>query len=132
VDVEQIRNREMDLEIARRFFSLQEVAALEGLPADEQNAAFYVCWTRKEAYIKARGEGLSFPLDQFSVSLAPGQAPALVSHELDPEETRRWDIYNLDLGPGYAGALAVQAGGWVFRQFQWPGQAGGESSPGGL
>jgi 4'-phosphopantetheinyl transferase len=132
VDVEQVRDREVDLGIARRFFSPQEVAALEGLPAALQNVAFYTCWTRKEAYIKARGEGLSIPLDQFSVSLAPGRPPALVSHETDPEETRRWDLYNLNLGPGYAGALAVRARSWIFRQFQWPGRAGREAAPGGL
>ncbi len=134
VDVEQVRDREVDLGIARRFFSPHEVAALEGLPPDEQKVAFYACWTRKEAYIKARGEGLSIPLDQFSVSLAPGRPPALVSHETEPEETRRWDLYNLDLGPGYAGALAVRARSWVFRQFEWPGRAEGgvRAAPGGL
>lgn len=123
VDVERVRIQAMVMEIGRRFFSPQEVAALEALPAAEQNEAFYLCWTRKEAYIKARGEGLSFPLDQFSVSLAPDQPPALLSNEIDPAETRRWHIYHLEVGPGYASALAIESLDWAFKQWEWLGSS---------
>jgi 4'-phosphopantetheinyl transferase len=119
VDVENAKAREVDMGIARRFFSPHEVAVLEALPVADQMGAFFVCWTRKEAYIKARGEGLAFPLDKFSVSFSPNQLPALLSNEEDPDETRRWAFYHLDLGPGYAGALAIPARHWTFRQFKW-------------
>ena len=121
VDIEEIRSREMDLGIAHRFFSQQEVKSLERLSAAEQKIAFYVCWTRKEAYIKARGQGLSFPLDKFSVSFEPDVPPILLSNDVDPEEVRRWDVYHIDLGDAYTGALVIRACPWTFKQFHWAG-----------
>ena len=79
VDIEQIRP-DIDLEgISRRFFSPAEVDALFALASNLRDEAFFRCWTRKEAYIKARGGGLSIPLAQFVVSLAPDQPAALLS-----------------------------------------------------
>jgi len=85
-----------------------------------QPQAFFNCWTRKEAYIKARGEGLSLPLDQFDVSLAPGETAALLSTNGDPQEASRWRIQELAPGAGYVSALAVKGHHWQLKCWQWP------------
>ena len=76
---------------------------LRTLPTEAQRQAFFRCWTRKEAYIKARGEGLSLPLDQFDVSLAPGEPAALLGTQRDPSEASRWSLQELPLAPGLCG-----------------------------
>ena len=106
VDVEHIRADFASEEIARRFFSRAEVEVFNALPKEEQVAAFFRCWTRKEAYIKAIGKGLSQALDAFDVTLAPGVQAALLRAEEDNVE--RWWMSNVDVGEGYAGALAVE------------------------
>jgi 4'-phosphopantetheinyl transferase len=98
--------------IAERFFSAREVATLRALPAEVQPQAFFNCWTRKEAFIKARGEGLSFPLDRFEVSLDPKEPAALVSVSDDPREASRWSLQALPVEEGYAAALAVEGHAW--------------------
>jgi 4'-phosphopantetheinyl transferase len=107
VDIERVRPDQMEESVARRYFSPREVAALQALDADARQEAFFACWTRKEAYLKARGDGLSFPLDQFDVSLAPEAPAALLSVRGDPEEASRWSLQDLRPGPGYVAALAV-------------------------
>ena len=106
VDVEHIRADFASEEIARRFFSRAEVEVFNALPKEEQVAAFFRCWTRKEAYIKAIGKGLSQALDAFDVTLAPDAAPALLRAEDD--DASRWRLSDVDVGEGYAGALAVE------------------------
>ncbi len=108
IDVERIRPEFASETIAEQFFSPRETATLRALPAEMQPAAFFNCWTRKEAYIKARTEGLSFPLDQFDVSLSPDEPPALLSVNHDSQEVERWSLYGLDPGPGFTGALVVE------------------------
>jgi 4'-phosphopantetheinyl transferase len=108
IDVEWMRPDLADEEIAARFFSPREVAALRALPEPQRLEAFFNCWTRKEAFIKARGEGLSLPLDEFDVSLAPGEPAALLGTCWDPHEAGRWSLRALSPGPGYAAALAVE------------------------
>lgn len=122
VDVEYIRTNIECLDIARRFFAPQEYAALERLPATAQLDAFFAGWTRKEAYIKARGEGLAHALDAFAVGLEPGGPVALTatSAAASPAEVARWSLYGLPPGPGYAAALAVAGHDWHLRCWQWP------------
>ena len=108
IDVEFIREDFATIEIAQQFFSLGELAALRTLPADALARAFFNCWTRKEAFIKARGEGLSLPLDKFEVSLLPGEAARLVRTEFDPEEANRWVLRDLNIDDHYVGALAIE------------------------
>lgn len=120
VDLERIRPDFATDEIARRFFSPGEVAALRALGPEHRSRAFFDCWTRKEAYIKARGEGLSRPLDRFEVSLAPGAPAALLATGEDPDEAARWSLRALCPGPGYAAALAVEGQSWHLQCWQWP------------
>lgn len=108
VDLEQIRPGVDLLAIARRFFSADEYGALQRVPTAEREDAFFRCWTRKEAYIKARGEGLSIPLDSFSVSLVPGRPAALTAHRNDPEELERWTMTDVSPRPDMRGALVVE------------------------
>jgi len=120
VDLELIR---CDLEadqIAERFFSRSEIVTLRALPPGLRMHAFFLCWTRKEAYIKARGEGLSMPLNQFDVSLIPGEPAALLSTQADSDEVPRWSLRNLTPASGYAAALAIQGRDLTLYCWQWP------------
>jgi 4'-phosphopantetheinyl transferase len=109
VDVERIDAGHSGDDVARRFFATDEVERLETLPARERVDAFFSCWTRKEAYLKARGDGLALPLESFSVAFGAGAAPALVRSALGRTELARWTLFDLPRLPGYAGALAVEA-----------------------
>jgi 4'-phosphopantetheinyl transferase len=108
VDVEEIRPLDDLAQIAARFFCAGETAELMSLPVEERTAAFFRCWTRKEAYIKAIGDGLSAPLDGFAVTLRRGEAARLVHLAGDPAAARAWALHALDLSPGYEGALAYR------------------------
>ena len=119
VDVEFIRPDLATEDIAERFFSPREVAVLRTLPANIQPEAFFNCWTRKEAYIKAKGKGLSIPLDQFDVSLAPGEPATLLSVNGESKEASRWSLQELDVGSGYAAALAAEGHDWQLKCWQW-------------
>jgi 4'-phosphopantetheinyl transferase len=122
VDIESIQPELAGQSIAERFFSPREVAELRALPSAEQSAAFFRCWTRKEAFVKARGEGLSLPLDRFDVSLRPGAPPALLSTLDDPREADRWSILALPAPPGYVASAVVEgpSPSRVFRFIQSP------------
>lgn len=106
VDVEHIRADFASEDIARRYFSRAEVEVFNALPAEDRVAAFFRCWTRKEAYIKAIGKGFSQALSAFDVTLAPGMAPALLRAEDD--DASRWWMSDIEVGEGYAGALIVE------------------------
>ena len=120
VDVEFARPDLATDEIAERFFSPREVTMLRALPKAEWREAFFKCWTRKESYIKAVGKGLSLALDQFDVSLAPGEPAALLSTTYDPEEASRWRLEELQPGDGYEAALAAEGQDWSLQCCQWP------------
>ncbi len=116
IDVEKIDPR-LENGIAEQFFSPREVAALRSLPSAGQTEAFFACWTRKEAYAKARGEGLRLRLDQFEVSL--GESAALLRSDEDPGDTRRWRLEALSPGSGYAAAIAVGGDCCSLACWQW-------------
>ena len=119
VDIERIRPHVADEGIAERFFSSKEVSCLRALPAALQTEAFFNCWTRKEAYIKARGEGLSLPLDKFDVSLAPGEQATLLETRIDPSEVSRWRLLELKPGSEFTAALAVEGRDWRLKCWRW-------------
>ena len=121
VDVEHLQPV-ADLEqIAAVAFSHSEQATLSALACEQQVIGFFNCWTRKEAYVKARGDGLLMPLDAFDVSLAPGEPAMLLANRLDPYEVVRWSLYTVSPADGYVGALAVQGQGAriYLRQWNW-------------
>jgi len=120
IDLERIRFDLPVAEIAERFFSKRDVAMLRSLPTEAQHQAFFRCWTHKEAYIKARGEGLSLPLDQFDLSPAPGEPDTALGTQQYPSETSRWSVQDLSPAAGYVAALAVEAHGWRLTCWQWP------------
>jgi 4'-phosphopantetheinyl transferase len=119
VDVERLRPDFAVLEVAKKFFSRREVTALVALPENQWPKAFFNCWTRKEAYIKARGEGLTLPLDRFDVSLVPGEPAALLYTNDDPQEASRWSLQELVPESGYVAALAVEGHDWRLKCWQW-------------
>lgn len=108
IDVEYIHPVPDIEQIAARFFSANENAALHMLPESQRLEAFFNCWTRKEAYIKALGDGLAYPLTQFQVSLRPGEPAQLLWAEGSPEKVTRWSMTALSPAPGYVAALAVE------------------------
>ena len=113
VDVERLDAEAASERIAENFFSPGEVAALRALPPDLQPRAFLTCWTRKEAFVKARGDGLLLPLDAFDVTLSPGEAPSLTRTAWAPAEAAAWSLYDLSSGlQEHVGALAVERGEW--------------------
>jgi 4'-phosphopantetheinyl transferase len=106
VDLERIRPELAGQEIAQRFFAPEEAAALQELPPEQRFNAFFRCWTRKEAFIKAHGKGMSLPLNKFTVEFA--DSARLLSTAFDPAELDRWSLYGLEPGDEYAGAVAAE------------------------
>ena len=119
VDIEYMRSKVELIRIAERFFSPRESAELRALPVECQRKAFFNCWTRKEAIVKAKGGGLSIPLSEFDVSLVEGQPAALLSTKWDSQETERWSLQELHPGAGYVAALAVEGHNWHLNCWQW-------------
>jgi len=109
VDVEHLRPVPDALDLAERYFSAPEREALRRVAGTEVEAlAFLQCWTRKEAYIKARGQGMCHPLDGFAVSLLPGEPARLLWRADAASDSASWTLHDLDLTPGYVGALAIE------------------------
>jgi len=106
VDIESIRPGMPWERLANCFFCPSEVVKLHEWPAHQRTFGFFTCWSRKEAYIKARGDGLSIPLNSFEVSVEPSEEPALLA-AADPDELMRWSFWEVPLGESFAGALVV-------------------------
>lgn len=108
VDVEKINEDLFEESIPEQFFSARETATLRALSRSCQTAAFFDCWARKEAYIKAKGMGLSLPLDSFDVSFGDAKPARLLRTLPDPQETERWTMMALHPAPGHAAALVIE------------------------
>jgi 4'-phosphopantetheinyl transferase len=117
IDLEKISEGLQFNEMARIFFSHRELEEFFTLPADEQLAAFYRCWTRKEAYMKGCGRGFSQSSDSFDVSLLPGDPPALIMHRTSPDEPFLWRLIDISVPTGYCATLAVTGGTPLIRFF---------------
>jgi 4'-phosphopantetheinyl transferase len=125
VDVEYIKTMGDMEKIAARFFSKPEYAAYLELPQDQRAHGFFNCWTRKEAFIKAIGEGFSYPLDQFDVTLTPGDPVRLLRIGDDPEEAPHWTLESFQHGVDYIGSVALRLPNIKFRYFRF-GEAGND------
>jgi 4'-phosphopantetheinyl transferase len=108
VDVEFLKPMPDLEQIAERFFSESERVALRRLPAPQKPEGFFNCWTRKEAYLKAVGEGLAAPLDSFDVTLLPGDPPRMLTLKGDADRAARWLLRCFRPERDYIGALAVE------------------------
>lgn len=105
-------------QIIERFFSFKERSVFRTLPPSLKDIAFFYGWTRKEAYLKAVGQGLAQPLHQIEVSLTPGEPACLISISDDPEEAARWSIYSFQPGPDYAAAIVTEGHEWHLKYWQ--------------
>ena len=114
IDIEKIKPQVAFEGIEGRYFSPKERAELETLPRDLRSEGFFLCWTRKEAYVKARGEGLNVPLESFSVSLTPGKPAVLQS-----SDEERWSLYTLDPTAGFVAALVAEGRGHRLQLWEW-------------
>jgi 4'-phosphopantetheinyl transferase len=117
VDIEQIRLPKRADKLARRFFAPAEYAAFAAIPPEQQAEAFFNCWTRKEAYIKATGLGLAYPLNELEVSL--GETAVFHTIQGSAEQAAGWSLFSLTPFPGYRGATAVAGQGWKLRCYDW-------------
>ena len=102
VDLEKIRDEVLVEDLAKRYFAPEEIAELQTLPDARRRLGFFLCWTRKEAYIKAKSDGLHIPLNQFAVTLTPG-SPA----KLRSADSGQWSMESLEPAPEYVGALVT-------------------------
>jgi len=118
VDVEYIKVIGDIDGIATRFFSAVEQVAFLDLSSTHRITGFYNCWTRKEAFIKAIGEGLSHPLDQFDVTLTPGEPARFLRIGEDADEAQYWTLEQIKSEPDYIGAVALRAKGIKITHFQ--------------
>jgi 4'-phosphopantetheinyl transferase len=108
IDVEFVNPNIEVKEIATSFFSTNEIKNLLALPEQQQTLGFFYCWTRKEAFIKAVGEGLSFPLDKFEVSLEPNKPAKLLATDWQPKDVAKWSIYSLSPKANFVGSLVIE------------------------
>ena len=119
VDVERMRTGISADILGGHYFSKADMVELQALPSEQREGAFFLCWTRKEAYIKAQGMGLSLPLDSFDVSLTPGRPALLRATRPDLGEAARWTLLSLSVGVGYEAAVAVEGHNLDFRLWDW-------------
>jgi len=119
VDIEAIRPMDDKEQMAQRFFSAAEYTTLVSLPEEQKLVGFFNCWTRKEAFLKATGEGLTRPLDQFNVSLTPGVPAELLSIEGSTQAAEQWSLFELKPAEEYIGAVAIPGKNWQVSRWCW-------------
>jgi 4'-phosphopantetheinyl transferase len=119
VDVERIRDDVDTAALAERFFSLRERAGLRALPAQLHVLGFFACWTRKEAFLKATGDGLAFPLADFSVTAHPDSDPKLEDIKGNKEAGDQWFLADVDVGNVYRAAVAVESTACRLETYTW-------------
>lgn len=122
VDVERINPDFGTQKIAKRFFSPYEIEELNCLPVDQQVIGFFNCWTRKEAFIKALGHGLSIPLKSFDVSLAPFEPARIIAIRTAHRTGDGWKLYSFEPAPGYVGAICAKEPDRRLRFFHYQGE----------
>ena len=110
IDLERIRVNLDYMSLAKRFFSGAEFSQLFSLPGIQQAEAFFTCWTRKEAFMKAKEIGLSLDLAKFEVSLKPGEPAQLIRTLYKQQDAQQWTLVDIDAGTGYKAALAARSG----------------------
>ena len=115
VDVERFRPVARWQRVARRAFSGEELHRIEALPEEKRDEAFITCWTRKEACVKAVGEGVWSAFNRFEVSVEPDEPAEIRSLDGEAAAGADWSLYHLEPAPGFVGALAVQGTGWRLR-----------------
>lgn len=120
VDLEQVCPHFEWKPIAERYFSVEENAALDALPVDHRPHAFFLSWTQKEAFLKARGEGLSFPLDQVETPLWTGVPTGIRNKQDDPESSLDWSVQALHPAPDYLASIVAEGQGWGLARWTWP------------
>ena len=119
VDVEFVNPNIEVRDIAENFFSRNEILNLLALPEQQQALGFFNCWTRKEAFIKAVGEGLSFPLDRFEVSLEPEKPAKLLATDWDPNDVSKWSMYSMSAGVDFVGSLVIEGSVEKVKFYNW-------------
>lgn len=119
VDIERVRQGISSFVIAKQYFSKAEVDELQSLPLEQRETAFFACWSRKEAYIKAHGLGLSLPLESFDVSLTPNEPATLRATRPDEKEATRWTLMSFEVNSDYGSAIAVEGHGVELRLWDW-------------
>ena len=120
VDVEEVREVKDLEDISRRFFCSEEADDVLAAPAWDRTRAFYNCWTRKESFIKATGEGLSTPLHSFRVASRSDEPVRMIHVNFDADEGSRWTLQSLDLHDRYVGALCYRAAALPLRMSAVP------------
>jgi 4'-phosphopantetheinyl transferase len=120
VDIERVRAVASMMEIAQRICSPRERAILVACPPNEKHAAFFRCWTGKEAYVKAVGDGLVQPLHQIEIVWAADGPRIRVHPDEHPQPTIGWSLQELDAAPGYMAAVVAQGVPARVRCWQWP------------
>jgi len=119
IDIEMLRSNLDFVGIAERFFAPGEAADLASLPEADRKEAFFACWTRKEAFVKARGTGILLNLNQIEVSLRPREKPTVIRADGDNADLAAWSLRDLEAGAGFKAAVAVRAANPRLVQFDY-------------